>query len=107
MTTPDPHQPAHDTRVIVGLMSGTSLDGISAAVVRFAREEQGTLRADLLAFRTLDYPDDRRERLQRALAGASPDEYCRLNFDVGHWLADAAVAVMAYVVADLPQRLGE
>jgi anhydro-N-acetylmuramic acid kinase len=76
-------------------MSGTSLDGISAAVVRFAREEQGTLRADLLAFRTLDYPDDKRERLQRALAGASPDEYCRLNFDVGHWLADAAVAVMA------------
>jgi len=93
--TADPQRPEHDSRVVVGLMSGTSLDGISAAVVRFARTERGTVRADLLAFRTLDYQDERRERLQRALAGASPDEYCRLNFDVGHWLADAAVAVMA------------
>ena len=76
-------------------MSGTSLDGISAAVVRFARDDEGRLKADLLAFRTLEYSEDKRQRLQQALAGASPDEYCRLNFDLGHWLSDAAVAVMA------------
>ena len=77
--------------VLVGLMSGTSLDGISAAVVRF--EADGTF--DLLAFRQLPYDTTKRQRLAGALAGTTPDEYCRLNFDLGHWLADAAVAVLA------------
>jgi len=72
-------------------MSGTSLDGISAAVVRFGDDE----RAELLAFRQLPYDATRRQRLSRALNGASPDEYCRLNFDLGHWLAHAAIAVLA------------
>jgi anhydro-N-acetylmuramic acid kinase len=72
-------------------MSGTSLDGISAAVVRFGEDT----RAELLAFRQLPYDATRRQRLSRALTGASPDEYCRLNFDLGHWLADAAIAVLA------------
>lgn len=79
------------TAVVVGLMSGTSLDGISAAVVRFSGEES----FELLAFRQLPYDPVRRQRLASALAGATPDEYCRLNFDLGHWLADAAIAVLA------------
>ncbi len=77
--------------VIIGLMSGTSLDGISSAVVRF--KEDGSF--DLLAFRQLPYDVTKRQRLAGALAGTTPDEYCRLNFDLGHWLADAAIAVLA------------
>lgn len=77
--------------VIVGLMSGTSLDGISAAVVRF--DEAGG--ASLLAFRQFPYGAERRNRLAAALSGAPPDEYCRLNFDLGQWFADAANAVIA------------
>lgn len=76
---------------LVGLMSGTSLDGISAAAVRFL-DEGG---AELLAFRQVPYTPPQRERLASALRGATPDEYCRLNFDLGHWLADAAIAVIA------------
>lgn len=72
-------------------MSGTSLDGISAAVVRFSDET----RAELFAFRQMPYSRVQRDRLSGALSGASPDEYCRLNFDLGHWLADAAIAVLA------------
>jgi anhydro-N-acetylmuramic acid kinase len=72
-------------------MSGTSLDGISAAVVRFGDEK----RAELLAFRQLPYSPGQRQRLASALAGTTPDDYCRLNFDLGHWLADAAIAVLA------------
>src|SRR5688572_32315780 len=71
-------------------MSGTSLDGISAGVVRFS--EAG---ADLLAFRQLPYNTNQRARLAAALSGATPDEYCRLNFDLGGWLADAAIEVIA------------
>jgi len=34
-------------------------------------------------------------RLSAALGGGTPAEYCRLNFDLGNWLADAAIQVMA------------
>lgn len=89
--SPNPVEPVLRDRVIVGLMSGTSLDGISAAVVRFPAEGG----AELLAFRQVAYTTAQRERLAAALHGATPDEYCRLDFDLGHWLADAAVAVIA------------
>ena len=85
----------HESRVLVGLMSGTSLDGISAAVTRITRDDGGGYAVRLLAFRQLEYTAAQRERLARALSEATPDEYCRLNFDLGHWLADAATAVMA------------
>jgi anhydro-N-acetylmuramic acid kinase len=77
-------------------MSGTSLDGISAAVVRFTSTGEGARpQADLLAFRVLPYDDARRARIARAIDGVTPDEFCRLNFDLGHWLADAAIAAIA------------
>src|SRR5678816_4443160 len=72
------------TDIVVGLMSGTSLDGISAAVVRFSEDDS----AELLAFRQLPYSATQRDRLAGALRGCTPDEYCRLNFDLGNWLAD-------------------
>lgn len=80
--------------VVVGLMSGTSLDGISAAVARFVPGVDH-ISAELLGFRSVAYSREQRERLLRALEGASPSEYCRLNFELGAWLADAAVAVLA------------
>ena len=81
--------------VVVGLMSGTSLDGISAAVARFRDANDGRIDVDLLAFNSRAYTPAERARLGRALGGSTPDEYCRLNFDLGGWLADAAIAVMA------------
>ena len=81
--------------VVVGLMSGTSLDGISAAVARFRDASDGRIEVDLLAFTSRAYTRDERARLATALSGTTPAEYCRLNFDLGYWLADAAIAVMA------------
>jgi anhydro-N-acetylmuramic acid kinase len=81
--------------ILVGLMSGTSLDGITAAVVRFTESENGKLSPELLAMSNRDYTPDTRKRLQRALTGATPAEYCRLNFELGEWLAEAAIGVMA------------
>jgi anhydro-N-acetylmuramic acid kinase len=84
-----------DGAVIVGLMSGTSADGISAAVARFAPAAGGSVRAELLAYRNRPYAAAERERLLKAIEGASPDEFCRLDFELGAWFADAALAVMA------------
>jgi len=81
--------------VVVGLMSGTSLDGISAAVARFTDANDGRVDVDLLAFTSRSYTAAERARLARALGGTTPEEYCRLNFDLGDWLADAAIRVMA------------
>jgi anhydro-N-acetylmuramic acid kinase len=81
--------------VVVGLMSGTSLDGISAAVARFTDSTDGRIDAELLAYTSRSYTPAQRTRLSAALGGGTPAEYCRLNFDVGDWLADAAIEVMA------------
>jgi len=76
-------------------MSGTSLDGISAAVVRFAKDDAGRLDPQLLAFVGSRYTADQRDRLRAALTAGTAQDYCRLAFDLGAWLADATVAVLA------------
>ena len=87
--------PSSRPRTIVGLMSGTSLDGISAAVVRFDRGDDGRIAYDLLGMSVRAYTAEQRERLADALVGVTPREYCRLSFDLGDWLADAAIAAIA------------
>ena len=80
----------------VGLMSGTSLDGISAAVARFVERGAGRgFAVELLGFAVTEYTAEQRERLRAALVGGSARDYCRLAFDLGHWLADAATAAIA------------
>jgi anhydro-N-acetylmuramic acid kinase len=81
--------------VVVGLMSGTSLDGISAAVARFRDASDGRIDVDLLAYSSRSYTQAQRTRLSAALGGGTPSEYCRLNFELGGWLANAAIEVMA------------
>jgi anhydro-N-acetylmuramic acid kinase len=77
----------------IGLMSGTSLDGISACVVRFGAGAD--LRSyDLLAFAVTEYEHEQRDRLLAAMKGATAQEYCRLAFDLGAWLAGAAQKVL-------------
>lgn len=93
----------HDGRVYVGLMSGTSCDGVSAAAVRFALADGDAegelsgapLRAELLGFVQPTYAPAQRERLLAAMRGATPREYCRLHAELGGWLADAAARLLA------------
>jgi anhydro-N-acetylmuramic acid kinase len=79
----------------VGLMSGTSLDGISAAAVRFRPAKGPRLTPELLGFTVTEYAPEQRRRLHAAMSGGTARELCRLAFDLGGWLADAAVAVLA------------
>lgn len=85
---------ADDGLIYVGLMSGTSLDGISAAVVRF-HDTGSVLRHELLGFTLAEYSPEQRDRLAAAMRGATADEYCRINFALGEWLADAAARAMS------------
>jgi anhydro-N-acetylmuramic acid kinase len=79
--------------VFVGLMSGTSLDGITAAVARFRGAPYAV---ELLAVDVREYSAAQRARLERVMRESVPAaEWCRLAFDLGEWLADAAVAVVA------------
>jgi len=87
-------------RVYVGVMSGTSLDGISAAAVRFTDQlgvgaSSAEPRATLLAFRVTPYTPEQHARLRKALVQGTAQDYCRLNFDLGGWLAEAVVGVLA------------
>ena len=79
----------------VGLMSGTSLDGISAAVARFTPVGSDAFHVELLGFHVREYTPVQRERLLCAMREGSAREYCRLAVDFGGWLADSAVAVLA------------
>ena len=86
----------------IGVMSGTSLDGISACVVRFnerptpdsERPTPNGVAFDLLAFEVIEYSHQQREHLLNAMQKGTAQEYCRLAFDLGGWLADAATAVI-------------
>jgi anhydro-N-acetylmuramic acid kinase len=80
--------------VLVGLMSGTSLDGIAAAAVRFHPTSEGD-RPELLAFESVGYTTEQRARLAAGMVQGTARDYCRLNVDLGRWLADAAALVMA------------
>lgn len=92
--TPSPDAPLGASPIFIGLMSGTSLDGIAAAAVRFHRTGTGGDRPELLAFASVAYSNEQRTRLADAMAGGTAREFCRLNVDLGHWLADAAALVM-------------
>ena len=79
------------SELYVGLMSGTSLDGITAAVARFTEN-----RCELVASITCPYSDEQRTRIERVLAGPIPAaEWSRLDVDLGAWLADAALTAIA------------
>lgn len=88
-----------DSHVYVGVMSGTSLDGISAAAVRFPDRlgAPGAPRGvpTLLAFRVTPYTEEQHARLRKANTGGTAQEYCRLAFDLGSWLAEAVIGVIA------------
>jgi anhydro-N-acetylmuramic acid kinase len=78
------------TKLIVGLMSGTSADGIDAALVRVSGSGVGT-HLTQLDFGTYPYPAGLRSLiLENSLPGTgSVDLLCELNVVIAHFFADA------------------
>lgn len=71
----------------VGLMSGTSADGVTAALARFSGKK-----VEVLRLRTFPYPPALRKKLLNATELKTP-ELSRLNFELGERFAAAAAAV--------------
>lgn len=79
-------------RRVIGLMSGTSADGVDAALVEVGRLESGVR---LIAFAGLPYPRElRREILEVSEArSGNVERICRLHVILGEWFARSAFEV--------------
>ncbi|HLB05619.1 MAG TPA: anhydro-N-acetylmuramic acid kinase [Thermodesulfobacteriota bacterium] len=77
-------------RTILGLMSGTSHDGIDAVIAKiiaFGARSKVTI----IHHNTYPYPTGLQGRIGRAFNGGTSADICRLNFDLGEAFSDAAL----------------
>jgi anhydro-N-acetylmuramic acid kinase len=83
-------------RTVLGLMSGTSHDGIDAAIARISNQQPAVsgqkkaVTVELLHHNTYPYSTQLRERIGKAFNDTT-EEICRLNFELGEAFADAAL----------------
>ena len=75
-------------RLAVGLMSGTSLDGLDIALCRFSGHGLKTT-FELLEFKTVDYADDFKHEVRQVFAKKTVDleKLCMLNEYIGSYHA--------------------
>jgi len=78
---------------VVGLMSGTSGDGVDAALVEISGRQR-SLTARPLAAQTLAYPRSLQQRILTASVSGTVADICHLNALLGEWFADAALQVI-------------
>ncbi|HEY8744473.1 MAG TPA: anhydro-N-acetylmuramic acid kinase, partial [Chloroflexota bacterium] len=81
---------------VVGLMCGTSIDAIDAAVVDINGSGTG-LRVRLIGFQSLPVPPALRQRILQACTpgGGNSRLICELNVDIGEAFAEAALVAIA------------
>lgn len=81
-------------RVVIGLMSGTSGDGITAAVTRIAGDYTAT-KLSVVSYETYLYDKDFRQKIFDIFDPdtSSVNAICEMNFEIGQKLAEAALAV--------------
>lgn len=80
---------------VVGVMSGTSLDGLDLVLV----ELQGSRPADfswrILECASVPYSPHQRERIDRAIRNGSAAALCGLHVDLGEWIGQAVLTFLA------------
>lgn len=77
--------------LVVGLMSGTSLDGMDAALVRIS----SSTAVELLHFVHRPYSAAERERIAGVLEGQTMRDVALLHASVSHWACEAVDALLA------------
>ena len=80
---------------VIGLMSGTSVDGVDAALVDI-REHGLETQVELLAFHSHPFPAAVRDRIFDLFQAETSrvDEICQMNFLIGEIFANAALGVI-------------
>jgi len=78
---------------VVGLMSGTSGDGVDAVLVDI-RGSGHQLKVKPVVFVSCPYPADLQQRVLAASARGTVAEICHLNVVLGEWFAKAALRVI-------------
>jgi anhydro-N-acetylmuramic acid kinase len=76
----------------LGLMSGTSMDGIDAVLLEL-RGDADSLEWRLVHWAAAPYRPEQREAIHGAILAGSADALCSLHADLGEWLAAAARTV--------------
>ena len=84
-----------DKKLVIGLMSGTSVDGIDTAIVEITGHGLET-EVELIAFETFPFPPG---VPQRILSLCHPDtgrvdDICEMNFYIGHLFAEAVKHIL-------------
>ena len=81
-------------KLVVGLLSGTSADGIDAVLARVSGWGLQTS-TETLAFCTVPYSERMREAVLNLASGSgNVADLCRMNFVLGERFADAALRVL-------------
>ena len=83
---------AKNERYVVGLMSGTSADGIDAALVKISGSCTN-IHVEEIAFNNYAYPDGIKERIFHLFDEANAKDICHMNFLLGNLFADAAIDI--------------
>ena len=84
-----------ETKKVIGLMSGTSVDGVDAALVEIRGHGLET-KVELIAFHSHAFEMEVRDRIFDLFQPETSrvDEICQMNFLIGEVFADAAVAAI-------------
>ena len=87
---------SRESRLIIGMMSGSSVDGIDAALVRVSGCCE-TTNAELVDFVCRDFSDDERKHILDLFAyeSSTVDKVCLMNFVLGELFADAVSVLIA------------
>ncbi|MBI5966832.1 MAG: anhydro-N-acetylmuramic acid kinase [Deltaproteobacteria bacterium] len=83
------------TRIILGLMSGTSADGVDVALAQIYGRGL-TTRTQLLSFATYPFQQEMRKRILK-LFSARAQEICEMNFVLGEFMAECALKLLCQV----------
>ena len=87
---------------VIGLMSGTSVDGVDAALVEIRGHGLET-QVELLAFGSHPFESEVRDRIFNLFQPETSrvDEICQMNFLIGEAFADAALTVIREAELDV------
>ena len=79
--------------LIVGLMSGTSLDGVDAALVSIDGTDTEQVDWRVVHWCTVPYSEERRHRIHQGILAGTAGALCDLHAELGEWFAEAATEV--------------